>query len=71
MELNNQKKSAVWLHFTPVSDVKAKCNLCKTIYSYRGGSVSNLRKHLKTKHGSVLIDEPATKKTRPTGKLNF
>lgn len=52
-----QKISAVWLHFGTISQEKAKCNICKNIYSYKNGSVTNLRKHLKNKHPTMILDE--------------
>lgn len=33
-------------------DSKAKCDLCQTFYSIKGGSTTNLRKHLIIKHKS-------------------
>lgn len=48
------KRSDIWLHFTIVSTGLAKCNICASKYSYKGGSTSNLKKHLLTKHHTVL-----------------
>lgn len=50
----NRKRSEVWLHFSVVSSEKAKCDICKNVFSYKGGATSNLQKHLKSKHISVL-----------------
>lgn len=44
------KRSRVWTIFTSVGGEKAKCDLCKNLYSIKGGSTSNLRKHLLAKH---------------------
>ena len=61
MDVQSQKRSAICLYFSVISDVNAKCNLCNNHYSYKGGNVSNLRKHLKTKHLSILLEEPSEK----------
>lgn len=69
----SQKKSDIWLHFSPLSDNKAKCNLCHSIYSHKGGSTSNLKKHLQHKHPSVLVSPeqistgPSTSKSTDEG----
>lgn len=57
-----RKRSQVWLHFTPVDNEKGKCDVCKSSFSHRGGSVSNLRKHLQTRH-PTLLEEPAAKRS--------
>lgn len=52
----SNKTSAVWLHFESISDNKAKCVYCKSVFSSKGGSCSsNLRKHLLAKHPTVDI----------------
>lgn len=56
----SQKKSAIWLHFEEVNNNKAKCNLCHSLYSYHGGTTSNLRKHIRTKHPTIRIVEPVS-----------
>lgn len=53
----DQKRSAVWLHFGIISNEKAKCNLCKNMYSYKNGSMSNSRKHMKNKPPTMILDE--------------
>lgn len=58
------KTSAIWLHFSAVSTDKAKCNLCNTIYSYKGGTTGNLKKHLKAKHPTIVLEETSTGKFR-------
>lgn len=40
------KTSPVWEFFTIISHVKARCDICKAILSYKGSSTSNLNKHL-------------------------
>lgn len=52
-----QKKSAIWLHFEVVNDLKAKCNLCRSVYSSFGGTTSNLRKHMRNKHPTIQIED--------------
>lgn len=61
--MDGQKRSNIWIHFSIISNEKAKCHICKNIYSYKGGSLSNLKKHLKNKHPTLTIEleEPAEK----------
>lgn len=60
--MDSQKRSAIWIYFSSVANEKAKCNLCKNIYSFRG-SVTNLRKHIKSKHPTMMVDdEPKMKR---------
>ncbi|XP_072389901.1 E3 SUMO-protein ligase ZBED1-like [Diabrotica undecimpunctata] len=54
------KKSRVWLHFTILNNDKAKCDICKSVLSYKGGATSNLQKHLKAKHFAVLSEQVPT-----------
>lgn len=56
MSMQN-KKSPVWLHFTLISESKAKCDVCGNILSYKGSAISNLKKHLKVKHPIVCKNE--------------
>lgn len=65
-----QKKSAVWLHFSEEPGSKAKCNICRNTYSYKGGAIGNLRKHLKTKHPTLIIDETAEKRQKESEGKN-
>lgn len=53
--MSSAKTSPVWLYFTmlPNSDAKANCDLCKSTLSCKGGSSSNLRKHLTAKHPTI------------------
>lgn len=52
--MDTSKRSKVWLHFSIVSVGSAKCNICGSKYSFKGGSTSNLKKHLLLKHHTVL-----------------
>lgn len=54
MEDNTSKRSEIWLHFSTISTGHAKCNICGSKYSYKGGSTSNLKKHLQSKHHTFL-----------------
>lgn len=49
----DKKRSKLWGFFTQVKDDKAKCHLCKSLYSVKGGSTTNLKKHLLKKHRST------------------
>ncbi|VVC37209.1 Zinc finger C2H2-type,Zinc finger, BED-type [Cinara cedri] len=46
----DRKKSGVWNHYSIINSEKAKCSYCSSSVSYKGGSTSNLSKHLKRKH---------------------
>lgn len=53
-------KSDVWQYFTIVGSDKVKCDLCKTVYSSKGG-ISNMKKHLKNKHPTIEINSGSYK----------
>lgn len=58
----SQKKSPIWLHFTEIiTGQKAKCNICRNANSFKGGTTGNLRKHLRIKHPTVVLDEEQQK----------
>lgn len=44
------KRSKLWTFFSQQSENKAKCDLCLSLYSVKGGSTANLKKHLISKH---------------------
>jgi len=46
----DRKKSDVWNHYSVINSGMAKCLYCSTSVSYKGGSTTNLSKHLKRKH---------------------
>lgn len=50
----DKKRSKLWFFFTQSKDDdKAKCDLCNSMYSVKGGSITNLKKHLIKKHRST------------------
>uniref|UniRef100_A0A1B6E8Z6 BED-type domain-containing protein n=1 Tax=Clastoptera arizonana TaxID=38151 RepID=A0A1B6E8Z6_9HEMI len=49
--------SEVWNHFTKANSNLAKCHYCRNLLSYKT-TISNLRKHLQTKHGTSLVARP-------------
>ncbi|CAH1107422.1 unnamed protein product [Psylliodes chrysocephalus] len=58
----SQKRSDIWKYFTTTSSSdKAKCTLCSTIYFYKGGTTSNLKKHLSSKHPTIILDKSVTR----------
>ncbi|CAH1976213.1 unnamed protein product [Acanthoscelides obtectus] len=61
-ESQTQKRSVIWMHFTNISEANAKSNLCKNIYSHKNGNISNLRKHLKTKHPTLSLEGERAKR---------
>ncbi|XP_072400765.1 E3 SUMO-protein ligase ZBED1-like [Diabrotica undecimpunctata] len=48
------KKSEIWNFFSDEDNSKAKCNICKSVFSYRT-SVTNLKAHITRKHPSVRL----------------
>lgn len=46
----DRKKSDVWNHYSVINSGMAKCSYCSNSVSYKGGSTTNLSKHLKRKH---------------------
>lgn len=66
-----KKRSKVWTFFTPVTEDKAKCDLCQTLYSVKGGSTTNLKKHLRHKHKTLYpYDITVTTSSSPTVSLS-
>ncbi|XP_045468319.1 uncharacterized protein LOC123676464 isoform X1 [Harmonia axyridis] len=49
-----KRRSQIWKYFTPLSPVRAKCNLCRIIFSYKT-SISNLKIHLQRKHQHIAV----------------
>lgn len=60
-----KKRSNVWMHFIPIpSSFQAKCD---TLISHRGGSTSNLAKHIRSKHPALAEGlSTRSKKFQPT-----
>lgn len=50
------KSSEVWNHFIEHEYQKSKCDYCSSIISTSGGSLNNLRRHLKTIHPTISLD---------------
>lgn len=63
-----KKRSNLWMHFTPISgSFQAKCDICGTHISHRGGSTSNLAKHIRSKHPGLAEGlTTRNKKFQPT-----
>jgi len=56
-KITSRKRSNIWLHFTPeMNGGKARCDICRVLLSFTGGTTSNLAKHLRAKHPSVVDD---------------
>ena len=50
-----KRKSEVWEHFDETEKGKrAKCAYCAQFISIAGGSLSNLARHIKKKHPTLL-----------------
>ncbi|CAG9840674.1 unnamed protein product [Diabrotica balteata] len=56
--MSSRVRSNVWNYFTKLSCEKSKCDLCGNLISIKGGSSTNIRRHLKTKHPLIDIDSP-------------
>lgn len=50
------KTSEVWNHFTVEEYQKAKCDHCNVLISTAGGSLNNLKRHMKAKHFTVPLN---------------
>lgn len=57
-----KKKSVIWLHYSELGEEKAKCNIYQNVYSYKGGTTGNLRKHLRIKHPTLILEESVVEK---------
>lgn len=56
MAPHRSKTSEMWNHFIQVEYQKAKCGYCSAILSTSGGSMNNLKRHLKTKHCTIPLN---------------
>ncbi|CAL8310294.1 unnamed protein product [Boreogadus saida] len=52
-----RRRSKVWLSFTKINDKSARCNICKTMISCKGGCTTNMIKHLRG-HGVQITECP-------------
>lgn len=50
------KTSELWNHFIQIENQKAKCGYCSVIISLSGGSLSNLKRHMKSKHYTIPLN---------------
>lgn len=64
------KRSEIWNFFTPTKEKNfAKCNLCKARLSHQS-TISNLSKHLKTKHVGVAFPMANRQSTSNRGEMS-
>lgn len=66
--METRKRSKLWTFFTAINEGKAKCDICQTIYSTKGGSTTNLKKHLAHKHVvsyRCIVSPPSQSSPRP------
>ena len=53
--ISSQKRSNSWLHFTPeLNGGIARCDICRVLLPFTGGTTSNLAKHLRAKPDSSI-----------------
>lgn len=50
-----RRTSHIWGYFKELSENKVKCNFCSKSLSYKGGSLFNLTRHLRTQHPTVCL----------------
>lgn len=62
-------RSLVWQYFTKSTPDHARCLHCSEEFSYRGGSTSNLHKHIRSKHRDVLISTKVEEAINTSGLL--
>lgn len=62
------KRSSIWIYFNEHSRDLGKCSICGTIISTRGGSTSNLRRHIKAKHRKIALEKMNRLKLIAKGK---
>uniref|UniRef100_A0A669DC03 BED-type domain-containing protein n=1 Tax=Oreochromis niloticus TaxID=8128 RepID=A0A669DC03_ORENI len=72
-KMDSRRRSDIWMHFEMKSATHAQCNICKAVLSFRGGSTSNMRRHLSSKHPTVMLQQqhsqnPATTIGQPSGQ---
>jgi len=60
----SKKRSHIWNNFTIIDEQYAKCSYCSAKVSYGGGSISNLTRHIKTKHITVPLDQGMRKQAQ-------
>lgn len=61
--MESRKRSHIWNSFSEVSPGQAKCGLCMSIISFKGGSTCNLSRHLKNRHVGVNYEKEKRPKT--------
>ncbi|XP_068130731.1 E3 SUMO-protein ligase ZBED1-like isoform X2 [Hyperolius riggenbachi] len=54
-KMESRKRSNIWVHFEEIDSKKAKCKICKKVYSSHGGSTSNFKRHLKISHSIEVL----------------
>ncbi len=50
-----KRRGGVWKYFIADSNKRARCNLCSGLISFKGGSTTNLLRHMKSKHPSFNV----------------
>ncbi|KAJ4944584.1 hypothetical protein JOQ06_013127 [Pogonophryne albipinna] len=44
--MNGGRRSKVWIHFVRKDNGSAECNTCSKLISFKGGTTTNMTKHL-------------------------
>lgn len=53
----NRKNSVIWDYFTVIESDKAKCGFCKTVLKFNQSSITNLIRHIKSKHPTTDLSK--------------
>ncbi|XP_068120743.1 zinc finger BED domain-containing protein 4-like [Hyperolius riggenbachi] len=61
--MSKRKISNIWVYFEEVDPNKAKCKICKKVYSTYGGSTSNYKRHLRINHPREVLTQIRQKST--------
>lgn len=58
--MSSRQSSDIWYHFNKTEANRAVCKYCSSLLSIAGGSLGNLRRHLKNKHPTVPMERRGT-----------
>lgn len=64
--MSARRSSNVWYHFTEKEASRAQCRYCNGLISTAGGSLGNLRRHLKNKHPTIPEQRSGSEPSEPS-----
>lgn len=56
-----KRRGGVWKFFSINSKKQARCKLCLTVISFKGGSTTNLLRHMKSRHSDIKVPHKLAK----------